>query len=117
MGVACLFLFFHFFGQNGLEDIAWLGDMREVDFWCHGLRSARGSSACVAGRALATLKMRAHFLRLVRLQRAGVGFAFAQAEFRQNVKNPPTLDFHLAREIVDTNLTHLPLFRICSQST
>jgi hypothetical protein len=41
-----------------------------------------------------------------------MGLAAGQAEFRQYVKNLPTLDFHLAREIVDTNLTHPPLFKI-----
>ena len=44
------------------------------------------------------------------LKLTGVGLACAQAEFRQYVKNLPALDFHLAREIVDTNLTHPPLF-------
>ena len=47
------------------------------------------------------------------LQGTGVGLAAAQAEFRQYVKNLPALDFHLAREIVDTNLTHPPLFKMC----
>jgi hypothetical protein len=36
-----------------------------------------------------------------------------QAELRQYVKNLPALDFHLAREIVDSNLTHPPLFKLC----
>jgi hypothetical protein len=42
-----------------------------------------------------------------------VGFAGAQAELRQYVKNLSALDFHLAREIVDSNLTHPPLFKMC----
>jgi hypothetical protein len=58
--------------------------------------------------------MHANLLRLVFFQRTGVGFALGQAEFRQNVKNLPALDFHLAREIVDSNLTHPPLFRLCA---
>jgi hypothetical protein len=115
--MASLFLFFFFLGKNGFEYVAGLGDMREVNFWSDCLGSARGCSACVAARAHSTLKMGAHLLRLVRLQRTGVGFACAQAEFRQNVKNLPALDFHLACEIVDTNLTHPPLFRIWFQST
>jgi hypothetical protein len=57
--------------------------------------------------------MRANLCRLMLFKRAGVGFARSQAEFRQYVKNLPALDFHLAREIVDTNLTHPPLFKIC----
>jgi hypothetical protein len=58
-------------------------------------------------------KMRADLLGLVLFKRAGVGFPRCQADFRQYVKNLPALDFHLAREIVDTNLTHPPLFKIC----
>jgi hypothetical protein len=42
-----------------------------------------------------------------------MGLARGQAKLRQYVKNLPTLDFHLAREIVDTNLTHPPLFKLC----
>ena len=76
-----------------------------------GARDARG--AAVAGSARSALKMRANLVGLVLLQRTGVGLAAAQAEFRQYVKNLPALDFHLAREIVDTNLTHPPLFKIC----
>jgi hypothetical protein len=34
------FLFFLFLGQNGFQHIAWLGDMREVDFGSYRLRSA-----------------------------------------------------------------------------
>jgi hypothetical protein len=55
--------------------------------------------------------MRANLIRLRLLERTGVGLAAGQAEFRQYVENLPALDFHLAREIVDTNLTHPPLFK------
>ena len=57
--------------------------------------------------------MRTDLLGLIAFQGTGVGLAICQPEFRQYVKNLPTLDFHLAREIVDTNLTHPPLFKIC----
>jgi hypothetical protein len=57
--------------------------------------------------------MRANLIGLVVFQRAGVGLAAGQADFRQYVKNLTALDFHLAREIVDTNLTHPPLFKLC----
>jgi hypothetical protein len=42
--------------------------------------------------------------------------AFTQAELSQHVKNLPALDFHLAREIVDSNLAHPPLFKTCYPS-
>ena len=107
------FFLFLFLGQNGLQHVAGLGDMREIDFGRNGLRSARGRGAGVARRPRSALKMRANLLGLVLFQRTGVGLAGAQAEFRQYVKNLPALDFHLAREIVDTNLTHPPLFKMC----
>jgi hypothetical protein len=56
--------------------------------------------------------LRANFVGLIFLQRTGVSLASAQAELCQYIKNLPALDFHLAREIVDTNLTHPPLFKI-----
>ena len=78
---------------------------------------AREDAALLRGRQSASpLEMRAHLLGLIRLQRTGVGLACAQAEFRQYVKNLPALDFHLAREIVDSNLTHPPLFKSAAQS-
>ena len=67
----------------------------------------------LASRPGCVLKMRTHLYRFKFFQRAGVGLSFGQAEFRQYVQNPATLDFHLAREIVDTNLTHPPLFKMC----
>jgi hypothetical protein len=42
-----------------------------------------------------------------------MGLASGQTELCQYVKNLPALDFHLAREIVDSNLTHPPLFKWC----
>jgi hypothetical protein len=60
--------------------------------------------------------MHANLLCLIVFQRTGVGLAGGQAELRQYVKNLTALDFHLACEIVDTNLTHPPLFDICYPS-
>src|ERR1035438_1845574 len=57
--------------------------------------------------------MRANLIGLVVFQRTGVGLAAGQADFRQYVKNLTALYFHLSREIVDTNLTHPPLFKLC----
>jgi hypothetical protein len=54
--------------------------------------------------------MRAYLLCLFALQRTGVRLSGAQAEFRQYVQNLTAFDFHLAREIVDSNLAHPPLF-------
>jgi hypothetical protein len=107
------FFLFPLLGQNGLHDIAGLGDMREVDFGRNALRGARRCTAPLAGRVAPMPDVCTDLVRLVVLQRTGVGLAGGQAELRQYVKNLTALDFHLAREIVDSNLTHPPLFEIC----
>jgi hypothetical protein len=66
----------------------------------------------VRRRTVSALNVCAHLFRFVGFERAGMSFACAQAQLRQHVKNLPALDFHLAREIVDSNLTHPPLFNI-----
>ena len=104
---------FPFLGQNGLHHIAGLGDVREINLGRNRLLATRTGSARERRRPLAARHMRAHLLRFVRLKRARVGFAGAQAELRQYVKNLSAFDFHLAREIVDSNLAHPPLFKTC----
>jgi hypothetical protein len=41
--------------------------------------------------------------------------ARSYADFRKNVENRARLYFQLFREIVDSNLTHPPLFNVCRQ--
>jgi hypothetical protein len=72
---------FLLFGQNRLERIARLGDVREVNLRLHRLRCA-GRCGRVQRRPRAALEMRAHAFGFVRLQRAGVGLAFPKAELR-----------------------------------
>ena len=102
---------FGLFGLDSLQYVAGLGDMREINLGGNCLRGARTRCACLAGKPRPMLKMRADLVGLIILQRTGVGLAGAQAELCQYIKNLPALDFHLAREIVDTNLTHPPLFK------
>jgi hypothetical protein len=108
----CFFLFF-MLGLDSLQHIAGLGDVREINLGRNRLRGARGCRTALPGRGLAALKLRANLVRLIVFQRTGMGLAGCQAEFRQYIENLPALDFHLAREIVDSNLTHPPLFKIC----
>jgi hypothetical protein len=100
-----------FFGLNGLQHIAGLGDMGEIDLGRYTLRCAGGRTAGAGPGA--PLKLRTHLLGLKVFQGTGVGLTAGQAELRQYVKNLLALDFHLACEIVDTNLTHPPLFKMC----
>src|SRR6185437_14285613 len=59
------------------------------------------------------LEMRAYLLGFVIFNRTRVSFALTDAKFREDIENLATLDFQLAREIVNSNLAHPPLFRIC----
>lgn len=110
-----LSFFFLLFGQDGLEGVSGLGYVGEVDLGLEALCGARRRGSGMA-TGLGSAQLRANLLRLEILQRAGVGLAAGQAQFRQYVENLPAFDFHLACEIVDSNLTHPPLFRLCCQS-
>ncbi len=115
-GVARLFFFFLLFGQDGLHHVAGLGDVRQIDLGDDGwLAVARRRSAGMRGMARFLDKMRTHLFCFLRLQRAGVRLASSHAKFRKNVENRARLNFQLFREIVDTNLTHPPLFNSCRQ--
>jgi len=109
-GLRFLFLLFR---QNSFQYVARLGDMRKINFGRNALGRTRRRSAALAARTRSALKMCANLLRFVVFQRTGMGLAAGQAELRQYVKNLSALDFHLACEIVDSNLTHPPLFKMC----
>ena len=99
--------------QNSLHHIPGLGDVREIDLGLDALGRARGRAAGVAA-GLRSTQLGANLVCLVVFQRTGMRLAAGQAEFHQYIKNLPTLDFHLACQIVDSNLTHPPLFKMCS---
>jgi len=108
MGILCESLGFLLFGQNGLHHIARLGDVGEVNF---GLRPRVVPGAgCRRSRLGSPLKMPANSLRLKLLDGAGVGFAFRQIHVLKRFEDFFALDFQLARQIVNSNLTHPPLF-------
>jgi len=93
-------------GQDSLKHIPRLRDVGEIYLRLGFLRGARGSAAV----ARSALKMTAHTLSLTRLDGARVCFAFCQADSFECIENLFTLDFQLTRQIVDSNLTHPPLF-------
>ena len=114
--VACLFFIFLFLGQEGLHHIAGLGDVRKIDLRDDGFRAVTsGRRACMRGVPRFPHKVRTNLLCLVQLQRTGVRLASRNANLRKNVENRSRLYFQLFREIVDTNLTHPPLFNVCRQ--
>ncbi len=86
--------------------------MGEINFGRNALGAARRRAA-LARATRAVLKLRTNLFGFMLFKRAGVGLAPSQAELRQYVKNLAALDFQLSCEIVDSNLTHPPLFRYC----
>jgi hypothetical protein len=82
MAGARILLFLLLVGENGLEHIAGLGDVREVDFGLLALGRARSGAALAAAPGVA-LKLRANLVRFVVFERTGVGLAAGQAELRQ----------------------------------
>jgi hypothetical protein len=109
--VARFFFLFLFLGQNRLHHIAGFGDVREVDFGCNTLLAA-GTWRSGRSRAPSLLKVRTNLFGFICFERTGVGFTSGYADFRKNVQNRARLNFQLFREIVNTNLTHPPLFNI-----
>lgn len=107
--VARFIFLFLFLGQDCLQHIAGLGDVRQIDFGHNASRALAARCAACRGPGPAC-KVRANSIRLVSLERAGVRFAALNAQLRKNVENRARLDFQFFREIVNTNLAHPPLF-------
>jgi hypothetical protein len=113
MALPSVLLFLMLGGENRLERVARLGNVGEINLGGNRLGSARRIAAGMASVPGAATEMHADLFGLVFLQRTGVGLALGQTEFRQYVKNLPTLDFYFACKIVNSNLTHPPLFKLC----
>jgi len=107
---------FFLLGQQGLHHIAGFGDVRKINFGHYRFRAV-AARRCprVRGALRFPRKVRTNLLSLVKLQRAGVRLAGRNADSWKNVENRPRLYFQLFREIVNTNLTHPPLFNVCRQ--
>jgi len=99
----CLLLF----RQNRLQHISRFGDIRQINL---RLICLLGTRTRRRRRTRPTLKMRAHLLCLTRLDGTRVSLAVRHIHVFQSVENLFTLDFQLARQIVNSNLTHPPLF-------
>ena len=103
----CLPLGFLLARKYGLHHIARLGDVGEVNFGAILLLASRACRRCRPGSAF---KMPTNLLGFIRFNGTRVGFALGQTHKFQSVENLFTLDFQLTRQIVNSNLTHPPLF-------
>jgi hypothetical protein len=105
----CFFLFL-FARENGFERVSGLGDLREINLGLKALGCTRRT--CRGTRPAA--KMGADLFRFVVFNGAGVGhFRVTKAHLCQQIQNLPALDLYFACQIVDSNLTHPPLFDVC----
>jgi hypothetical protein len=92
-GAALRFFRILFSLLNCLQHVARFRYTRPVDLW---LRLAFGF--CRSGTVLATTaKMRAHPLRFVSFERAGMGLLLGHTDFSQGIENGPALYFQFAR--------------------
>ena len=109
-----VFVFF-LLGQNGLHHVAGLGDVREIDFRGKCLGCARRPGTTSVAR-VRPMEVFANLIRLVLFDRTRVSLALSHTQFPEHIEDLSALDFQLAREIVNSNLAHPPLFRICCPS-
>ncbi len=87
--------------------VAGLGHLRPVDLWLLPIAAGALLHSALPGFPL---QVSAHTLGLIALERTGMGLLFGYADRRQSVQDFPALDFQFARQIVDSNFTHPPLF-------
>jgi len=98
---------------DGIEHIAGLRDMRKVDLRLDYFLALGAVWFAVLGRGrrFATgAKMSPDFFGLVLLQRAGMRLLLGDPQLRKDVGDRLAFDFQLSGQIVDSNLTHPPLF-------
>jgi hypothetical protein len=98
------------FLRDELEDVAGLGNMREIDLGFDLVIAASSARGARAGRGSfgARFENGAHLLSLVVLERTGVRLLLGDTSFRKNVENCLAFNFQLPSQIVDSNLTHPP---------
>jgi hypothetical protein len=103
---------------NGLEHVAGLGDLRQVNLGLDLFFGARRPALSGLGRFGLAGKVLAYPHRLVGFNGAGVGFLLRDPYLDQGVKDCLTLYFQLSCQIVDSNLLHsaFSFLRRCSLS-
>jgi len=95
--------------RDGLQHIAWLGDVRKIDLRLELFR--RRSARAAARTGLMLLKILLNALRLVLFDGTGVRLLFRYSDLEENVKDFFALDLELSGQIVDSNLVlHSALF-------
>jgi len=92
---------------DGAQDIARMGDVRQIDLCFDFVFRMSGSAGWPCGSrsglAAGTEEFADEF-GFVLLERAGMRFLFGNADLGQHVKNGFALDLQLTGQIIDSNL-------------
>jgi len=97
--------------QNGLQRIAGLGDLGEIDFGAELVAAATTATAVAVAGAAGLTEILADLLGLIDLHGAGVGLFLRDADLDKHVENLFAFHFQLASQIVNSNL-HPPLLSL-----
>jgi len=98
--------------DNRFQHIPRFRDVREINlgldairFWATLARRFRRSRTLSGGA-----EVRANFVGFMVFQRTGMRLLLSDANFRQHIENGFAFYFQLPGQIVNSNLTHPPLF-------
>jgi hypothetical protein len=97
---------------DGAEHVARLGYVREINLGAEFVIPGAGVPGLFSGRRLGVGgKVLPDLLRLVRLNRTGMGLLLGDADGGEHIQDFLALDFQLSGEIVNSNLRlHPPCF-------
>jgi hypothetical protein len=87
-----------------LQNIAGLGDVREINFGYDVVRPRARGTRGAALPVVVRLKVLAHFFRFFDGDGTGMRFLFGDANLRQNIENRLALDFQFPGQVVDSYL-------------
>jgi hypothetical protein len=96
-----------------IQYIAWLGDVGKIIFGLERLVCLRTAGPGRFARSVTVVtrvEMRSYFVSFEILERTGMRFFLGDPQPRQRIGDRLAFDFQLSRQIVDSNLTHPPLF-------
>jgi hypothetical protein len=97
-------------GPNGAQNVARLGNVREIDLGLDfvGINSTGARSPASSLRFTTDLKVGPHLHRFVLFKGTGMGLLLGDPDFGKHIEDRLALDFQLSGQVVDSNLAHPP---------
>jgi hypothetical protein len=92
-------------GSDGIQNIAWLGNMRQINFGLDlvAFRTHRAGGPARTLR-LFGVEIRANLDRFVVFNGTGMSLLLSDSNFRKCIENSFALNFQLPGQVVDSNL-------------